>query len=156
MNLRAGNVEDAGPIAALIASFQRELTIDPSGAGAEEFLATVSEAAERQYLESPRYFYIVAEEGNGGLAGFIAMRDNTHLCHLFVTRSLHRTGVARQLWRQAREEAVRRGNSGEFTVNSSLNAIPGWDEPERRQFRRCRAKVRWHARRLDRSSRCRR
>ena len=124
MNLRAGNVEDAGPIAALIASFQRELTVDPSGAGAEEFLASVSEAAERQYLESPRYFYIVAEEDDGSLAGFIAMRDNTHLCHLFVTRSLHRTGVARQLWRQAREEAVRRGNAGEFTVNSSLNAIP--------------------------------
>jgi GNAT superfamily N-acetyltransferase len=122
VNLRPGHVTDAAEIAALVASFQPELTIDPSGAGAEHFLVSVSEQAERQYLESPRYSFIVAEE-NGAVAGFIAIRDNTHLFHLFVARPFHRTGLARRLWQEAREEARQRGNPGEFTVNSSLNAI---------------------------------
>ncbi|HEY4271323.1 MAG TPA: GNAT family N-acetyltransferase [Candidatus Udaeobacter sp.] len=126
MDLRRGTVADAGPIAGLIASFQPELTVDPSGAGAEQYLASVSEQAEREYLESPRYFFIVAECG-GAFAGFIAIRDNTHLFHLFVARVFHRNGLARRLWREAREEAVRRENSGGFTVNSSLNAIPVYE-----------------------------
>src|SRR3954469_5230370 len=123
MNLRPGNVADAGPIAALIASFQAELTVDPSGAGADHFLASVSEHAERGYLESPRYSFIVAED-SGTVAGFIAIRDSTHLCHLFVDRRFHRQGLGRWLWQGARTDALRRGNAGQFTVNSSLNAIP--------------------------------
>jgi GNAT superfamily N-acetyltransferase len=122
MIFRRGNAIDAGPVAALIASFQSELTVDPSGVGAEQFFASVSEHAERQYLESPRYSFIVAED-NGILAGFIAIRDNAHLFHLFVARPFHRSGLARRLWKTAREEACHRGNPGEFTVNSSLNAV---------------------------------
>ncbi|HEY2802057.1 MAG TPA: GNAT family N-acetyltransferase [Chthoniobacterales bacterium] len=122
MNLRRGTVVDAGPIAELIASFQSELTVDPSGVGADHFLASVSQDAERQYLESPKYFFMVAEE-SGTLAGFIAIRDNAHLFHLFVARPFHRRGLARRLWHEAREEALRCGNPGGFTVNSSLNAI---------------------------------
>jgi GNAT superfamily N-acetyltransferase len=122
MNLRRATVVDAGPIAELIASFQAELTVDPSGPGADHFLASVSEHAERQYLESPKYSFIVAEESDA-VAGFIAIRDNVHLFHLFVARSFHRRGLARRLWHEAREEALGRGNPGEFTVNSSLNAI---------------------------------
>ena len=122
MNLRRGTVVDAGPIAELIASFQSDLILDPTGAGADEFLSSVSESAERQYLESPKYSYFVAEE-NGTIAGLVAIRDNTHLYHLFVARQFHRNGLARRLWNKARDEAVRRGNPGEFTVNSSMNAI---------------------------------
>src|SRR5262245_33041251 len=39
MKFRAGSPADAEAIATLIASFQSELTDDPSGAGAEEYLA---------------------------------------------------------------------------------------------------------------------
>lgn len=122
INLRPGRVADAGPIAALIASFQPELLVDPSGAGAEHFLASVSEEAERSYLDSPRHSFIIAEEG-GIFAGFIAIRDMTHLFHLFVARPYQHRGLARRLWQEAREEAVSAGNPGAFTVNSSLNAI---------------------------------
>jgi GNAT superfamily N-acetyltransferase len=101
MDLRRGTVADAGPIAALIASFQPELTVDPSGAGAEQYLASLSEQAEREYLESPQYFFIIAECG-GTFAGFIAIRDNTRLFDLFVARAFHRNGLARRLWREAR------------------------------------------------------
>ena len=69
MHIRPGNPGDANAVASLIASFQSILTLEPSGAGAEQYLASVSEDAERQYLESPRYAYLVAELGraNGRL-----------------------------------------------------------------------------------------
>jgi GNAT superfamily N-acetyltransferase len=123
MELRAGSPADAEAIAGLIASFQSELTDDPSGAGAEEYLASVSVQAEREYLASERYGYLLAYSGSQ-LAGFIAIRDGSHLFHLFVERSYQRRGIARRLWERALEELCAPGRDGGFTVNSSLRAVP--------------------------------
>ncbi|MFZ2653050.1 MAG: GNAT family N-acetyltransferase [Burkholderiaceae bacterium] len=123
MKYRAGRPSDARNIASLILSFQPLLTIEPSGAGAEQYLKSVSEHAEREYLESPRYRYLIAEDGQF-FAGFIALRDNGHLFHLFVDFRYQRQGLAFRLWQEVRDEALTLGNSGVFTVNSSLNAIP--------------------------------
>lgn len=49
MDIRVGSPSDAEAVAGLIASFQSELIDDPSGAGAERFLASVSVQAEREY-----------------------------------------------------------------------------------------------------------
>jgi len=122
MELRAGSPADAEAIAGLIASFQSELTDDPSGAGAEEFLASVSLQAEREYLASERYRYLLAYSGSQ-LAGFIAIRDGSHLFHLFVERSYQRQGIARRLWERALQQRAP-SNDGGFTVNSSLSAVP--------------------------------
>src|SRR6478736_3858852 len=103
MEFRVGSPTDAEAIAGLIASFQSELTNDPSGAGAEEYLASVSVQAERKYLASERYRYLLAYSGSQ-LAGFIAIRDGSHLFHLFVERSHQRRGIARRLWDQALEK----------------------------------------------------
>lgn len=125
MNIRRGTASDAGSIAALIASFQSQLTDDPAGLGAEQYLASVSEEAERLYLQSTRYIYLVAEERHA-LLGFIAIRDGTHLFHLFVARSHQRAGMATRLW-QAALEAACQGGPAAFTVNSSLNAVPVYE-----------------------------
>jgi GNAT superfamily N-acetyltransferase len=123
MEFRAGSPADAEAIAGLIASFQSELTDDPSGAGAEEYLASVSLRAEREYLASERYRYLVAYS-DSQLAGFIAIRDGSHLFHLFVERSYQRQGLARRLWERALEELSAASSDGGFTVNSSLSAVP--------------------------------
>src|SRR5262245_43969578 len=123
MKFRAGSPADAEAIAGLIASFQSELTDDPSGAGAEEFLASVSVQAEREYLGSERYRYILAYS-DSQLTGFIAIRDSSHLFHLFVERSHQGQGVARDLWERILREICVPGSNGGFTVNSSLIAVP--------------------------------
>ena len=123
MEFRAGFPADAEAIAGLIASFQSELTDDPSGAGADEFLASVSAQAEREYLASERYQYLVAYS-NSQLAGFIAIRDGSHLFHLFVERSYQRQGIGRRLWERALQELCAPGSDKCFTVNSSLSAVP--------------------------------
>jgi len=123
MEFRAGLPADAEAIAGLIASFQSELTDDPSGAGAEGYLASVSVDAEREYLASERYQYLLAYS-DSQLAGFIAIRDSSHLFHLFVERSYQRRGIARRLWEQALEKLCAPGSDGSLTVNSSLSAVP--------------------------------
>jgi GNAT superfamily N-acetyltransferase len=64
------------------------------------------------------YVYHVAAEGDE-LAGFVAIRDGSHLFHLFVDKRRHGQGVARRLWDVARAAALAAGNPGVFTVNSS-------------------------------------
>jgi GNAT superfamily N-acetyltransferase len=123
MDFRAGSPADAEAIAALIDSFRSELTDDPSGAGADEYLASVSVQAEREYLASERYRYLVAYS-DSQLAGFIAIRDGCHLFHLFVERSHQRQGIARRLWERALAELCAPNSDGGFTVNSSLRAVP--------------------------------
>src|SRR5712691_7918101 len=118
MEFRAGSPPDADAVAGLIASFQSELTDDPSGAGAEVYLASVSVQAEREYLASARYGYLLAYSGSR-LAGFIAIRDGSHLFHLFVERSHQRQGIARRLWERALRELCAPSSEGAFTVNSS-------------------------------------
>src|SRR2546423_4902090 len=123
MEFRTGSSQDAEAIAALIASFQSELTDDPSGADAEEYLASVSARAEREYLASARYRYLVACSGSQ-LVGFIAIRDGSHLFHLFVERAHQRQGIARLLWERALRELCAPSSEGAVTVNSSLSAVP--------------------------------
>lgn len=126
--LRAGTPDDAMAIAALIAGYADDLVLDR--AQAAPYLASVSEEAERGYLASPRYRYVVAEvdgprgAASHGLAGFIAMRDTTHLFHLFVERSWHRRGLARALWTRVRGEIDATRPPRRHTVNSSLMAVP--------------------------------
>jgi len=126
MEFRAGLPADAEAIAALIDSFQSELTDDPSGAGAERYLASVSVKAERDYLTSDRYRYLLAHSASQ-LAGFIAIRDGSHLFHLFVERSHQRQGIARRLWERALCALFVPDNDGIFTVNSSLFAVPVYE-----------------------------
>lgn len=125
--LRAGSLADATACAALIAAFQRDLTDDPDGRGAEGYLASVSAEAERGYLASPRYAYLLAFGGaapDAPLQGFIAIRDRSHLFHLFVDRAAQGRGLASRLWRKALADARARGGDGAMTVNSSLAAVP--------------------------------
>ena len=122
LDIRAGSPSDAEAVAGLIASFQRELTDDPSGAGAESFLASVSLQAERDYLASERYRYLLAYS-DSQLVGFVAIRDGSHLFHLFVERSHQGQGVARLLWEQALQELCAPDSYGGFTVNSTLSAV---------------------------------
>jgi GNAT superfamily N-acetyltransferase len=126
VEIRAGIPADAEAIAALIDSFQSELTDEPSGAGAEQYLASVSADAEREYLASERYRYLLAFTGSE-LAGMIAMRDGSHLFHLFVGRAHQRRGLARLLWQQALREICSPNSEGFVTVNSSLSAVPVYE-----------------------------
>lgn len=120
INFRPALPADAENISALIMSFQPQLTIEPDGRGAEQFFASVRPNAERGYIESERYQFLIAEVCDT-LAGVIAIRDKTHLFRLFVARTHQRQGLARELWNRIHQPEVR------YTVNASLAAVPTYE-----------------------------
>lgn len=140
MIFRRASVDDAEAISSLICSFQPSLTLDPSGRGAEEFLASVSADAERSYICSDRFHYLIAEV-DGSLAGFIAVRDRTHLFHLFVEAKFQRQGLAGELWSRAHAAACQTGPARAFTVNATPQAAPVY---QRFGFEQCSPLVETH------------
>ncbi|WOB06948.1 GNAT family N-acetyltransferase [Piscinibacter gummiphilus] len=126
MRVEAADVSDAEAISALIVELSEPFFLSPSREGAEPFLASISVEAVRRYLSAANFSYYVARS-EGRLAGFVALRDNAHLFHLFVAKAFQGRQLASQLWAIAQTEALQAGNPGEFTVNSSLTAVPVYE-----------------------------
>jgi len=116
--LRPATPDDAPRIAQLIASLRSQLTFDAQADGSREFLVSMEAPALRANLEAPNFSHFVAEQ-DGELLGVIAVRDRSHLFHLFVAAQRQGQGLSRKLWNLARLHAEAQGASGEFTVNSS-------------------------------------
>lgn len=122
MEIRAATLKDAPFISALLCELTgRFIAHELSEEAAGRLLESMDEAAIRGYMASG-YCYHVAEE-NGEVIGVAAVKDNSHLFHLFVAEIFQRKGLARRLWDVAREACLRAGNPGVFTVNSSRYAV---------------------------------
>jgi ribosomal protein S18 acetylase RimI-like enzyme len=93
--------------------------------GACTFLRENDEDGIRGYLAAGHVYHVACEAGE--IAGFIAIRDNSHVFHLFTDKRWHRQGLARRLWDVARAAALERGAGGAFTVNASNYAVPVYE-----------------------------
>lgn len=124
-HLRRALPRDAPDISALIRSLSAAFTIDPSGLGAEAFLKSIEPAAIASYLVAPNFAYFVAEV-EGRIVGVVAIRDRTHLYHLFVAADQQRRGLASELWRHARA-ALDAPSDRLFTVNATPIAVPVYE-----------------------------
>ena len=123
MQIRNACVADADAISALILSHLPLLTVAPDGSGAERFLQSVSPAVTEKRLSADNFRFWVAEIDKT-LVGVLAVRDTTHLFHMFVAREHARQGLATRLWMHVRDTARADGEAGPVTVNSSLFALP--------------------------------
>jgi GNAT superfamily N-acetyltransferase len=126
--MRIRPIEDGD--VAKVARLLRELAVafivhESPPEGAATFLGENDEAAIRRYIEIG-YVYHVAEIG-GEIAGFIALRDRSHLFHLFIGVQWQGQGLARKLWDVARANAIESGGDGIFTVNASNFALPVYE-----------------------------
>lgn len=126
MQIRSATEADAAQISSLIRSLGGQMLVSPDGSGAEAFLDSIAEQAVRGYISACNFLYLVAEIEHE-LLGVVALRDNSHLYHLFVARAHQGKGLGRSLWLAVKQAALRAGNGGRFTVNSSLNAIPVYE-----------------------------
>ncbi|CAN7174505.1 GNAT family N-acetyltransferase [Pseudoduganella sp. LjRoot289] len=122
MLIRKAMREDAVAISALINDLMPFMTLAPDGAGAEQFILSMSQGAVERYAIGAEYQYWTGWV-DGDLAGVVALRNGTHLYHLFVARRFHGQGLARQLWRTARAAA----SGPAMTVNASLCALPVYE-----------------------------
>jgi len=122
MHIRPAAAADAGAISALIRSLAHGFTLHPEGVGAEGFLESVSPGGIEACLHAPDILYRAGWVA-GELAGVVAVRGDCHLHHLFVAPKFQRMGLARQLWRGALAESIKRGHPEAFTVNSTPSAV---------------------------------
>lgn len=123
LTLRVAVAADASAISELINSLMPYMTLHPDARGAEEFIQGMAVPAIESYVTAPNYFYQMGLV-DGELAGVIAMRDGSHVFHMFVAEKYQGRGVARQMWQAASEHALRTGNRAGFTVNASRIAVP--------------------------------
>jgi len=121
LTIQPARAIDAPAISALICDLLPFMTLDPGGIGAERFISTLRTPAIAGYVLDERYHYL-AGWLDGQLAGVVALRDGTHLFHLFVARALQGQGLARELWEAVQADGV------SYTVNSSLYAVPLYEK----------------------------
>jgi ribosomal protein S18 acetylase RimI-like enzyme len=123
MNIRSLTPDDIPAASALLRRAAEEFILHESTpADGAVFLAEQGEEGMRSFL-AKGYVYHLAEV-DGTLAGFIAIRERSHVYSLYVDSRFHRRGIARRLWGTARDAALGPGHPGAFTVNSSNHALP--------------------------------
>jgi hypothetical protein len=93
VTLRAGQESDAQAIAELVHGVAHYFLANPSNEGAEAFLSSISQSAIVGYITSPTFNYIKAVVGSE-LTGVAALRDYTHVYHLYVGPGFHRQASA--------------------------------------------------------------
>lgn len=127
VNIRIAGKADAVAISRLISALADKYIVGEfSAEGRETLLRSMRPEAIAGYLDRG-FRYHVAEAADGEIVGVVALRDDTHLYHLFVAEACQRRGIGRSLWKTALAEALARGNRGEFTVNSSRYALPVYE-----------------------------
>jgi GNAT superfamily N-acetyltransferase len=122
IEIRQAEESDADCVSRLILDMAKFFLSDPSAKESQPFLATVIPQAVAERISALNFRCYVAEDAVG-ICGFAALRDDSHLYHLFVSSRSHRQGVARALWQHAKARSC----SSSFTVNSSLFAVPVYE-----------------------------
>jgi GNAT superfamily N-acetyltransferase len=126
MLIRPIEETDIPAVAGLLHALALEFIVhEASVEEASTFLRENDEQGVRGFI-ARGFVYHVAVEGDE-LAGFVAVRERSHLYHLFVGKRWQRQGLARRLWDVARNTALAAGNGGTFTVNSSNLAVPVYE-----------------------------
>jgi ribosomal protein S18 acetylase RimI-like enzyme len=170
MKIRSAVIEDAPAISALVRALTREFIVPEfTKEAADLLLGEMDTASIRKYIASG-YRYHVAEEA-GRIVGAVALKENSHLYHLFVSKAFQGRGVARKLWEVAQAASLAAGNPGRFTVNASLNAVGVYEKlgfvkasepvsragvfylPMRLELERDRTERGWHIRDAQESDR---
>lgn len=123
MRIRPLAPPDIADVATLLSTLAVNFIVhDTPPEAAARFLKEQDGAAIGAHIAAGMAYHVA--EIDGALAGFIGVRDRSHIYHLFVDQAYHRRGVARALWHAARGAA---GHAGPFTVNSSTYAVPAYE-----------------------------
>jgi len=123
VTLRPATAADCAAVSALILGLAEVFLNGADPADATGFLSTLTPAALQDFFADPAIDAWVALDG-GDVVGIASMKEHRHLYHLFVQPHQQGRGVARRLWDRLRTRALAGGNTGVFTVNASLNAVP--------------------------------
>jgi GNAT superfamily N-acetyltransferase len=120
--IRLATIDDARAISELILPLATKfIAHEFSVEGQRNLLRSMEPDAIEGFFHAGHRYHVV--ELQGRVVGVVGMRDNSHVHHLFVAEGHQRCGLARQLWKVARDACLEAGNPGRFTVFSSKYAL---------------------------------
>ena len=119
MNVRTAVINDAKEISYLVASLSQFYLKNKGNELPEWFNKTLTQSEFSKRIQSSEYSNFVYEI-DGEIIGYIAMKGDSHLFHLFVSKKHQGKGLSRKLWEFAISECV----ATVYTLRSSLYAVP--------------------------------
>ncbi len=121
--IRLATTADAVAISALVTRLTRQYVLpDQPQAAAVRLIGWMAASAIAERIDLGDRHHVA--EIDGVLVGVVATRDNSHMHLLFVDTCYQRRGIARALWRVARDACIEAGHSGPISVNASAFAVP--------------------------------
>ena len=120
--IRLATVADARAISELILPLATKfIAHEFSEEGQRNLLRSMEPDAIEGFFHAGHRYHVAEVEGR--VVGVVGVRDNSHVHHLFVAEDHQRCGLARELWKVARDACLEAGNPGRFTVFSSKYAL---------------------------------
>lgn len=132
MSIRIAYAEDVKEIATLVRSLSHYYLPQKISSAQDSSTKSLSAKSlpswllntltEEQFLqrinrvEYSNYVYCIDDE----IVGYIAMKESSHLYHLFVSETHQGKGIAYKLWKHVGENC----SAEKYTVRSSLYAVP--------------------------------
>jgi len=118
VRIRVAVKNDVVKISTLVASLSHFYLKNPKHELPEWFAQTLTNSAFSKRIADSDYFNFVYEIEDE-IIGYISMRGNSHLFHLFVAEHHQGKGLSRELWEFATNICV----ANVYTLRSSLYAI---------------------------------
>ena len=119
MNIRSAVKKDAKEISYLVASLSHFYLKNRGDELPQWFSKTLTQSEFSKRIQGLEYSNFIYEI-DGKIIGYLAMKGNNHLFHLFVSEKHQGEGLSRKLWEFAMSECV----SDIYTLRSSLYAVP--------------------------------
>ena len=119
MSITKAQNTDATAVAELVGALSHFYLQDKYAELPNWFASSITaEAFIARFINSSfnNYLYVI----DGEVAGYLSIKDQHHIYHLFVAQDFQGQGIARALW----EHALAQTQQTEFTVRSSLYAVP--------------------------------
>jgi GNAT superfamily N-acetyltransferase len=119
MSIRIATLADIREVRDLFLSLAHYYLNELSADLPEWFAKTLSvQSFSERFGDSGFKNYVFEEENQ--IVGYVALKNDGHLYHLFVSEQFQGKGIGRQLWQYAKGRCP----SSRFSVRSSIFAVP--------------------------------
>lgn len=117
--IRVMEKKDVSAVEKLVSSLSHFYLENKQGPLPTWFASTLTKTEFIKRVYDTKYSNFLLEINND-IVGYISMKGNHHLYHLFVSQNHQHKGIAKQLWQHVTQHCI----SNRYTLRSSIYAIP--------------------------------
>ena len=119
MKIRNMTAHDIKDVRSIVSSLSHLYLINRKCNLPEWFAHTLISSDFLKRINDHQFTNLVCEVNNS-IVGYLSMKGDDHLYHLFVTEKQQGKGIAKKLWQHAMNVCI----SDHYTLRSSLFAVP--------------------------------